>query len=187
MLKMKIIQQNPDGPDRPVWIFGLSEENMRLLLEEKPIVLDLEQLRGPPGLICLAGGKTEQAIIEQLTRSDPEMKAAVEKACASAAEGGSGEAVFNATKAKIEGVVNEDPTRPGPTGRPPRPGALPGDFGELRATMRIEKGLVVMDFGVSTRWLSMTAEQARAYASGLRSAANRLEALNALVPDAQKN
>lgn len=179
MLKMKIIQQAPDGTDRPLWIFGLSEENMKLLLQDKPILLDLEKLQGPPGLICIVGGKTEQVIIDQLC-VDPEMRAAIEKACTIADAEGVGEAVFDATKGVVNGGL-------GPTGRPPQPGAPQGDLGELRAGMRIENNLVVMDFGVPVRWLSMTPEQARAYAAGLRSAANRLEAMNAPIPDTQKN
>jgi hypothetical protein len=61
--------RTPDG--RPLLLLGLSAENMTRLMADEPIVIDTDQLgnafAGMPSMaIVIVGGRTEDAIVEQL-------------------------------------------------------------------------------------------------------------------------
>jgi len=51
---------------RPLLILGLSGENMTRLMADEPISIDLAQLGLPPMQVLIVGGRTEDAITEQL-------------------------------------------------------------------------------------------------------------------------
>lgn len=54
-----------DG-DKPMVLIGLSGENMTRLMADEPIKFDLAELGLPPCTVLIVGGRTEDAIYEQL-------------------------------------------------------------------------------------------------------------------------
>ncbi len=54
------------GDGKPLVVLGLSGENMTRLMADEPIPVDLGELGLPPMQVLLVGGRTEQAIVEQL-------------------------------------------------------------------------------------------------------------------------
>lgn len=60
---IKALAEQGDGS--PLIILGLSDMNMKLLKEEKPIVVELSEL-GLPGKIVIIGGGTEDDLANML-------------------------------------------------------------------------------------------------------------------------
>lgn len=56
-----------DGLGRPLLIIGLSGENMTRLMADEPIRFDMAEVGLPPLTVVIVGGRTEDAITEQLT------------------------------------------------------------------------------------------------------------------------
>jgi hypothetical protein len=54
------------GLGRPLLILGLSGENVTRLMADEPISFDLAELGLPPMRVVIVGGRTEDAITEQL-------------------------------------------------------------------------------------------------------------------------
>ena len=57
---------NKDGPGGPMIGLGLSRDNVRLLKEGRPIVVELAPLGLSPGKVMLFYGKTEAALAKAL-------------------------------------------------------------------------------------------------------------------------
>lgn len=55
-----------DDDGRPIYIFGLSRENINRLMEDRPIMVDLQQEFGSGGIVIIIGGETEEAIALEL-------------------------------------------------------------------------------------------------------------------------
>ena len=55
------------GLGLPLLILGLSGENVTRLMADEPISFDLADLGLPPMRVIIVGGRTEDAITEQLT------------------------------------------------------------------------------------------------------------------------
>lgn len=54
-----------DRDGKPIFGFGLSEGNLRLLREKKPIIVDLEEMGGQ-GEVVIFWGETETQMQEEL-------------------------------------------------------------------------------------------------------------------------
>ena len=54
---------------KPLVVIGLSGENMTRLLADEPITFDLAELGLPSTIVLIVGGRTEDAIAEQLRSS----------------------------------------------------------------------------------------------------------------------
>lgn len=54
------------GDGQPLVLLGLSGENVTRLMADEPIKVDLAQMGGPPILILLVGGRTEDEITRRL-------------------------------------------------------------------------------------------------------------------------
>lgn len=54
------------GDGRPLLILGLSGENVTRLMADEPISFDLEAMGLPACQLVIVGGRTEQAIMDQL-------------------------------------------------------------------------------------------------------------------------
>ena len=54
---------------KPLFIFGLSEENLQRLRQGQPITFDMQERAGaehaPPGRVLICWGKTEDAIAQE--------------------------------------------------------------------------------------------------------------------------
>ena len=57
---------NKDGPGGPMLGLGLSRDNLRLLKEGRPIIVDLTTIGLPPGKVMLFYGHTEAAMAKAL-------------------------------------------------------------------------------------------------------------------------
>jgi len=67
--------------DTPVYVLGLSDENILRLRSNKPIIVKLEDMGGPPGLgeVMICWGKTERDIVDYLAPSiGPDTKVSIE-------------------------------------------------------------------------------------------------------------
>lgn len=69
---IKFLGTGEDG--RPLYGFGLSAGNCKLLVEGKPILIDLDEMapwptpEGRRGAVLLFGGQTEQDMVGELKR-----------------------------------------------------------------------------------------------------------------------
>lgn len=54
------------GNGVPLLVLGLTGENMTRLMADEPITLNLADLGLPPIAVLIVGGRTEDAITEQL-------------------------------------------------------------------------------------------------------------------------
>lgn len=64
-----MIKLKTTGPNGPLVILGLSEENLKRLREDKPIHFQLAELGLGDGEFLLFAGKTEAAMIDQLAKA----------------------------------------------------------------------------------------------------------------------
>lgn len=57
----------------PLYILGLSRENMRRLMKGEPIVVDMRKEYGDRAVVIIVGGETEEAIRDELLKHyDPD-------------------------------------------------------------------------------------------------------------------
>jgi hypothetical protein len=52
----------------PLFIFGLSQENVRRLMKGHAIAIDLRREYGERGVVIIVGGETEEAIRDELLK-----------------------------------------------------------------------------------------------------------------------
>jgi hypothetical protein len=57
-----------DGNGNDLWVFGLSDGNIRELKRGRPIKIDLAQCGGR-GTVIILYGRTDQLILEELTEA----------------------------------------------------------------------------------------------------------------------
>lgn len=62
MIKAKITGK--DG--RPIYLFGLSEENVRRMRQKMPVLVDLALLGGPNVQVAITWGETEEEVLKDL-------------------------------------------------------------------------------------------------------------------------
>lgn len=65
---LKALGRTGDG--KPVLILGLSGENVARLMANEPILVDVtKSFGGPPMMVVIVGGRTEDDIKDQLVRN----------------------------------------------------------------------------------------------------------------------
>lgn len=74
---IKALLREPNG--QAVVVLGLSGENMARLMADEPIVVQLAELGLKPMKIVVVGGRTEEAISDQLTEQFGQPRKTVRK------------------------------------------------------------------------------------------------------------
>ncbi len=67
-----MIKAKAEGPNGPVLLFGISEENVKRMMSGNPVAINLAEM-GMHGQILIIYGKTERAIIEELQANGIEL------------------------------------------------------------------------------------------------------------------
>ena len=145
-----------EAEGRQLLLLGLSQGNIDRLVRDLPIKITPETHPGIPDgwEIALIYGQTEQAIAEALRKGGallPDAKILVDARLKDAEQPVYGESLV------------------GPTGSYPRGRMGPEDRGGVRAAIAadVPNRRVQMDFGTNLNWLSMTPEEAIAWAEQL--------------------
>ena len=131
MIKAKMTGED----NQPVFLLGLSEGNLQLLRERRPIMVDLAKLEGPPCKVVIAWGPTEAQLMLELRASG----------------------WLDEPADEMSGPLRDQP----PGERFPRGKIHPHDEGQLRTRIFIKDNTLVFDFGKPVAWFGLGLHEAR--------------------------
>jgi hypothetical protein len=64
-----MIKFSASSPEGPLYGVGLTRGNVELLMDDKPIIINMEELGGPKGKILIFYGQTEKDITVELQKA----------------------------------------------------------------------------------------------------------------------